>query len=126
MPGLLAPRNPRLDLVYDVIIDNDCTFNYILCKVYDPEDPTDIKYIVRGTQRAEFHSDLYDDIDLQMEEYGLICECLGGGRIFHDAKRQTIEVFGKSQGYGPANHSLAARILAKEFGSYKSIIWSDS
>ena len=46
-----------------------------------------------------FSADLYDDIDLQMEEYGLICECLGGGRIFHDAKRQIIEVFGRSQVY---------------------------
>ncbi len=55
MPGALAPSNPRLDAVYDVLIDENGRFKYILCKVYDPDAPADFKYIVRGTARAEFH-----------------------------------------------------------------------
>ena len=55
MPGALAPSYPRLDAVYDVLIDDNGRFKYILCKVYDPDNPSEFKYIVRGTANAEFH-----------------------------------------------------------------------
>ena len=44
-----------------------------------------------------FAADLYDDLDGQLEEQGLMCECLGGGKIFHDSTKKEIEVMGQSQ-----------------------------
>ena len=55
MPGTLAARNPKLDAVYDVIIDDNGRFKYILCKVYENSKPDEFKYIVRGTAAAEYH-----------------------------------------------------------------------
>lgn len=125
MPGTLKPSNPRLQAVYDVIIDGSGTFKYILCKVYDPDLPYDYKYIIRGFLMAEFHADIYDDVDSQLEEVGIVCECHGGGMIYHDSQRQHIEVYGKSQGYGKACHSITADMLRHQYPHYKTITWQD-
>ena len=42
-------------------------------------------------------ADIYDEVDTQLEEHGLVCECVGGGKILHNLTQTTIEVFGKSQ-----------------------------
>ena len=42
-------------------------------------------------------ADIYDDLDAQMEDYGLICECVGGGVIYHEPEQRCIEVLGQSQ-----------------------------
>jgi phosphohistidine phosphatase len=125
MPGAPGQTNPKLEGVEEVVIDPDGKFKYILCKVHEPDNPGQFKFIVRGTARAEFHSDIYDECDLQLEELGLMCQCVGGGKIIHDAAKKTLEVYGKSQAYGKANHSTAADILKKTYPDYASIIWKD-
>ena len=42
-------------------------------------------------------ADIYDALDSMLEEEGVTCQCVGGGKIKHDAQAKTIEVFGKSQ-----------------------------
>ena len=42
-------------------------------------------------------ADIYDELDAQLEECGLVCECLGGGKIQLGASNTTLEVFGKSE-----------------------------
>ncbi|ELU15976.1 hypothetical protein CAPTEDRAFT_152595 [Capitella teleta] len=123
MPGILSPTNPKLEAVYETLIDDEGQFKYILCKVYDAEKPQESKLIIRGGTRYEFHSDIYDELDSQLEEYGLVCECLGGGKILHDPNQKRIEVFGKSQGYGEANHHVTVDILKKKYSDYVNIIW---
>ncbi|KAK2156443.1 hypothetical protein LSH36_213g03039 [Paralvinella palmiformis] len=125
MPGAIIQKNPKLEAVYDILIDDGGRFKYILCKVYDPEKPEDSKIIVRGMKTADFHSDIYDELDTQLEEYGLVCECLGGGKIYHDSSSKEIEVYGKSQGYGPANHALTVDILKKKYCDYVGITWKE-
>ena len=46
---------------------------------------------------AYISADIYDELDAQLEEHGLVCECLGGGKITHNADEKMIEVGGKSQ-----------------------------
>ena len=58
MPGKIQPTNPKLDAVPDVVIDDNGKFKYIQCKIYDPDKTEDWKYIVRGSNRAEFHCTL--------------------------------------------------------------------
>jgi hypothetical protein len=55
MPGTTMKKNPKLEAVYDVFIDDGGRFKYILCKVSDPEKPDDFKMIIRGTKTADFH-----------------------------------------------------------------------
>lgn len=125
MPGTLASGNPRLNAVVDVDIDNNGKFKYILCKVFDNEKPAESKLIVRGTARAEFHSGIYDELDAQVEGTGVSIECLGGGKIDHNAAEKSITVFGLSQGYGKADHTQTVEILRKRYHDYACITCKD-
>ncbi|XP_013388841.1 14 kDa phosphohistidine phosphatase [Lingula anatina] len=124
MPGTVKTGNAKLDAVADVDIDQG-KFKYILIKVHDPNKDRESKYIVRGYSRAEFHADIYDEVEPSIEGLGLDCECVGGGRMIHDPDKKSIQVFGYSQGYGRADHSISAGILKKNFPSYTSITWSN-
>ena len=42
-------------------------------------------------------ADIYDKVQEELEAAGFDTECLGGGRISHDAEKRTIQVFGYSQ-----------------------------
>ncbi|XP_052789719.1 14 kDa phosphohistidine phosphatase-like isoform X2 [Mya arenaria] len=120
-----ALKNPKLKAVADVDIDKHGKFKYILIKVHDPEKEREFKHIVRGYSRASFHADIYDEIAPSIEERGLDCECIGGGRISHEPNKKKIEIFGYSQGYGQANHSITARILSKKYREYDNITWNN-
>ncbi|XP_025105067.1 14 kDa phosphohistidine phosphatase-like isoform X4 [Pomacea canaliculata] len=97
MPGKTAPVNPKLAQVPTVQIDASGTFKYILCKIYEGNNTSDYKYIVRGTADANFHADIYDYLDANLEAEGISCECVGGGKITHDPENKSITIFGKSQ-----------------------------
>ena len=62
MPGVTKAPNPRLEAVYDIIIDESGHFKYVLCKVHDPVDPHEFKYIVRGSVTADFHCKFHHEI----------------------------------------------------------------
>ncbi|XP_064096129.1 14 kDa phosphohistidine phosphatase-like isoform X2 [Macrobrachium nipponense] len=102
-------------------------FKYILINVHhSPEGGPEVsKHIVRGYSSAGFHSDVYDKVVPAIEKLGLDCECLGGGRILHDEEKKTIEVFGYSQGYGRADHSISVEILKKKYPDYKITFSND-
>lgn len=122
-PG--STKNPKLKAIPDVDIDKHGKFKYILLKVHDPEKEREFKHIVRGTSKASFHADIFEEIAPAIEDVGLDCECLGGGRIIHDPGKKKIEIFGYSQGYGQANHNITARILSKRYRDYDNITWSN-
>lgn len=44
-----------------------------------------------------FSADIFDQVAPAIEEQGLDCEVLGGGRIIHEANKKKIEIFGYSQ-----------------------------
>ncbi|XP_052224405.1 14 kDa phosphohistidine phosphatase-like isoform X2 [Dreissena polymorpha] len=120
-----ASKNPKLKAVPDVDIDKNGRFKYILIKVHDPDKEREFKHIVRGYARCEYHADIFDEVAPAIEESGLDCEVLGGGRINHDSSKKKIEINGYSQGYGQANHSITARILNKRFRDYDNITWNN-
>jgi len=124
MPGTVRTVDPRLGGVPDVVIDDSGKFKYILCKVFLTDSPDDHKLVVRGTARAEFHAGIYDELDAQLENSGVSCQCLGGGKIDHSPDHKTIVVFGLSQGFGRANHATSVDILKQKYTDY-SVTWKD-
>ncbi len=44
-----------------------------------------------------FTADIFDEVDAQLEEYGIACECVGGGTILHDPQQKSLQIFGRSQ-----------------------------
>ncbi|KAK6046169.1 Janus/Ocnus family protein [Cooperia oncophora] len=75
------------------------------------------KHIVRGYNKCNFHSDIFDVVEEDTgPSYKL--DCVGGGRIKHEDKAKKILVYGYSQGYGPADHSVTVDILKKQYPDY--------
>ena len=125
MPGRIDPLVPKLDGVPIVDIGERGLSKYVLCKVYEGNNPKQFRYIVRGSTIAEFHSDIFDLVDAELEIHGLNCECVGGGKMVHDPELRSIHVFGHSQGYGKADHAVTTKLVRKSYSHYTSITWDD-
>uniref|UniRef100_A0A182N5U6 Sex-regulated protein janus-A n=1 Tax=Anopheles dirus TaxID=7168 RepID=A0A182N5U6_9DIPT len=110
----------KLDAVPVVEIDEGI-FKYVLIKVYAKEqaDGTEpSKLIVRGFDRAQWHSDIYDEVSSSLMGLGLETECLGGGRIENRPDLKQIKVYGYSQGYGKADHLETRRLLLTKYADH--------
>ncbi|XP_046960172.1 14 kDa phosphohistidine phosphatase-like isoform X1 [Vanessa cardui] len=101
-----------------VDIDPTGVFKYILLNVYDKDknaaEPQ--MTIVRGYKRCNYHSDIYDEVQAKLSP--LDCEPLGGGRISHDPDNKKIHIYGYSQGYGKADHEVAAKLVKEAYPGY--------
>ncbi|KJH46212.1 Janus/Ocnus family protein [Dictyocaulus viviparus] len=75
------------------------------------------KYIVRGYYKCNFHANI---LDIARKNSGSLFElkCVGGGRIRHENDAKEILVYGYSQGYGQADHSITVDILKKYYPDY--------
>ncbi|XP_069794213.1 14 kDa phosphohistidine phosphatase [Narcine bancroftii] len=109
--------------VTDVEIDPEGVFKYILVRL-SLKDGTEYKDIVRGTQSAEYHTNIFEKLNTEMENLELECKCLGGGKIDHNSKQKKIRVFGLSTGFGKADHSISVEKLKTVYRDYE-ITWSD-
>jgi hypothetical protein len=118
-----------------VIISPEGIFKYILieakdmCDIFEP--PT---YFIRGDTKHGYHANNFeafiDELIARgfslaktnycgMRKYEMnkggeyfTFECLGGGRIEHNYKGTKCFIYGYSQSYGPADHSIAQRMIA--------------
>ncbi|CAG9132433.1 unnamed protein product [Plutella xylostella] len=117
-PTLRNMSSKALADVPKVDIDPTGVFKYILINVYDKEkngqEPTIT--IVRGYQRCNYHSDIFDEVQAKLDP--LDCECLGGGRMSHDPENKKLHIYGYSQGYGKADHEITAKIVKDAFPAY--------
>ncbi|XP_050680518.1 14 kDa phosphohistidine phosphatase-like [Leptidea sinapis] len=108
----------RLDNVPLVDIDTSGVFKYILLKVYEKvtnnQEPEIT--ILRGYKRCNYHSDIYEEVQAKLAP--LDCEPLGGGRISYDPQSKKIHIYGYSQGYGKADHEIAAKLLKDVLPGY--------
>ncbi|XP_048369528.1 14 kDa phosphohistidine phosphatase isoform X1 [Sphaerodactylus townsendi] len=112
-----------LSRVSDVDIDSNGVFKYVLIRV-TPKGAGLGKEIVRGHAWAEYHADIYDKVEEELEKQGFHCECLGGGRISHQSGAKKIHVYGYSVGFGRANHSVATEKLKAKYLDYE-VTWAD-
>jgi len=112
----------KLEAVPNVDIDEEGVFKYVLIKVYaeqkaDGTEPS--KLIVRGYQRCQWHSDIYDEATKPIQCLGLDTECLGGGRIDHRPSAKKLKIYGYSQGYGKADHAESKIVLKTRYPDYE-------
>ncbi|KAL9989514.1 hypothetical protein ACROYT_G004074 [Oculina patagonica] len=115
----------KLANVSDVEIDANGRFKYVLIKVIDKSQGGVFKYVVRGFDWADYHADIYEKVEAEIERLGLKSDCVGGGRIQHDRFDKKILVYGYSMGFGRADHSIAVEILKKAYPDYESITFSN-
>lgn len=107
-------------------IDSSGVFKYVLIRVHSKEEGDDSEVdIVRGYSWAEFHADIYEKVAEELEKDGhLDCECVGGGRIKHDAQAKKIHVYGYSMGFGRANHAVTKEKLEARYPDYE-VTWDN-
>ncbi|XP_058472796.1 14 kDa phosphohistidine phosphatase [Solea solea] len=107
-------------------IDPTGVFKYVLIRVHSREEGDDEEVdIVRGYSWAEYHADIYEKVSEELEKDGVLdCECVGGGRIRHDAQDKKIHVYGYSMGYGRANHAVTTEKLKAKYPGYE-VTWSN-
>ncbi|EDO34648.1 predicted protein [Nematostella vectensis] len=115
-------HSPKLDAIPDVDIDESGIFKYILLKITDGDKE---KNIVRGYEWADFHADIYERVQPGIEELGLGTECVGGGRIRHNAAKKKILVYGFSMGFGRADHKISVAKLKAVYPNYTEITFSN-
>ena len=97
------------------------------CEYYNTETAVYSVFVPfrRRYNWAGFHADIYDKVSPVIENKGLDCECVGGGRILHDAEAKTIEVYGYSQGYGLADHAKSVELIKAKFPDYGKVTFSN-
>ncbi|XP_017463632.1 PREDICTED: 14 kDa phosphohistidine phosphatase-like [Rhagoletis zephyria] len=89
----------------EVDIDSEGKFKYILIKVAGG-------------------ADILERVEPHILKSKLSCECVGGGRIEHLPAKKTIRIYGYSQGYGQADHSISCALVKKEYPEY-TVTWSN-
>ncbi|XP_015182755.1 PREDICTED: 14 kDa phosphohistidine phosphatase-like isoform X4 [Polistes dominula] len=113
-----------LSEVPEVDIDGKGVFKYMLLNIHD-KATDDYKPVVRGYLSAAWHDDVFEQTKEQVKKYSdLEVKSLGGGRIQHDPEIKSIRVYGYSQGYGQADHSLAVDLLKTKYPDY-DITWTN-
>jgi len=107
-----------------VVIDTGI-FKYVLMKVTASSGES--RYLVRGTAGAAYHKDVALPYVRRYIADGFGVEILGGGRIFHDAEKKSIRIYGFSFGFpwAPgAGHHLSAAVVRASFPGY-AVEWCD-
>ncbi|CAI4226781.1 unnamed protein product [Auanema sp. JU1783] len=109
----------KVDLVH---IDDNGVFKYVLIKVphtddNEEEDILNYKIYLRGYISCDYHANVVRKF---REEVGndVPMECIGGGRIEKNNAGKKITVYGYSQEFGQANHSLSAEMLKKKYPDF--------
>ncbi|NWU69550.1 PHP14 phosphatase, partial [Pterocles burchelli] len=111
-----------LSRVPDVEIDGGGVFKYVLMRVRAAGGPG--KDVVRGHGWAEYHGEGRGLRGGPLAQQGLVCECLGGGRLAHRPQEKKIHVYGYSVGFGRADHSVTTEKLKAEYPDYE-ITWAN-
>ncbi len=109
-----------------VSIDPEGTFKYVLIEATaeDDQDQEHARLLVRGNRAAEYHADVYDDLEESARAKGVDCQCLGGGRIKVDKAAKEITIYGYSMGFGRADHSKTAELVKEAYPGYK-VEWNN-
>jgi phosphohistidine phosphatase len=104
-----------------VDIDGSGRFKYVLLRMLVPGHAP--VTVLRGYLKKTYHADVMDEA-ISRAGAGASAECLGGGRIEHDAAKKTLLVYGYSQAYGRGDHAAAVEMLRGKFPSYE-ITWTN-
>jgi len=111
-----------LKSIQQVAIDSEGkVFKYILIEA---KLRTERRKYVRGFERHDYHADIFDEFEAAVKKLlprGSI-KCLGGGRI--DNKKDSILIYGYSQGYGRAKHEDTAELVQSAFPD-KKVTWTN-
>lgn len=95
-----------------------------MIEVEDPESGAK-KYIVRGYKKCSFHVDIFETVEPSVTKLKCKANCVGGGRILHNPEAKSILIYGYSQGFGRADHTITHGLVKDKFKNYNDISWSN-
>lgn len=95
-----------------------------MIKVVDHESKEE-KFILRGYKSCSYHVDIFDLVEPHIKKHSCKATCVGGGRIRHDPSVKSLFIYGYSQGFGRADHSISMKLLKEKYPDYSDISWSN-
>jgi len=120
----MSTTSKRLTQIPDVDIDPQGKFKYILIEVTDIETK-EKKYIVRGYKDCSYHVDIFEKVEPEIKKLKCVANCVGGGRILHKPEVKAILIFGYSQGFGQADHTITHKLVKQKYPDYNDIQWTN-
>ena len=130
--------------INSAVIDNDGVFKYIQINI---EHEGETYTIVRGFKNCPYHADIFQKFreeecntgEMTSSAHGLPpynwasggdnnyeykLDCPGGGRIAFEAEEKKITIYGYSQGFGRADHSISKELLDEAYPDHE-ITWNN-
>ena len=85
---------------------------YVLIQASKQGKETETRHFVVSSKYANYHQDAAEPMVATLERAGYSkIKVLGGGRIALDSKKETIDIFGFSYGFGLADHSVSKKVV---------------
>ena len=113
-----AQRPPKPHLLPDRVQLSPGDHKYVLMKASHRLEPDVEHWFVKSASPAEcggvFHGNVAKDAREWIEAAGYDVNVTGGGRIDYSPEQRSCLVYGSSNGFGRADHDLAARIIWEE------------
>ena len=69
--------------------------------------------------------DIFEAVEPSITKLKCRAECVGGGRILHKPDVKSIFIYGYSQGYGRADHTITQKLIKEKYPQYSDISWSN-
>ena len=120
-------------MIKTVDIDRDGVFKYIqICvKPRVENNPCDTEVVVvRGFLGCTYHADILTKFEQELTADDVLninwqAECIGGGRIAASAAEMRVQIYGRSEGFGRANHEVTHKLISQALPSTHKITWSN-
>lgn len=80
---------------------------------------------MRGYKRCSYHVDIFETVEPGILKLKCKATCVGGGRILHNPEAKSIFIFGYSQGFGRADHTISHKLVKEKYSNYTDISWSN-
>lgn len=102
-----------------VVTQGSGPLKYVLAAVYVHGEMVDVKYVIRASQDAKYHLQIYDNLREEAAKLDLCTQCFGGGYLEHDPGKSYIKIYGRSKLLGKANHRDTRDILCEKYPTYE-------
>jgi hypothetical protein len=110
-----AQISPKPHLLPDRVQLSPGNNKYVLLNAYHPLDRNAVHWFVKSASPSEcgggFHGNVAQELREWIQAAGYDVNVTGGGRIDYAPDKGQCTVYGSSNGFGKADHSLAASII---------------
>ncbi|KAL4493041.1 hypothetical protein ABPG72_020820 [Tetrahymena utriculariae] len=147
MDSILSKGEDLFKYVPQFYLDENGRFKYILIQLKFKDE---ILYFVRGEKKYNYHMEnfekfaldlrncglKFDQFEYEEEDDNIVCKvqnvpfqlvCVGGGRVEISQEKKSLFIYGYSQSFGRADHTIALEISKQHLSNFpqQNFTWSN-